>query len=127
MDFGNLIIDKSEVISDILELNETHSSLKDTLKSLTFTGLKHIKNSSKEIRLPKVQNCPKDQGHCECCEKFEKIKAPRKNAAREGNFQCDVCAFTTQYRKNSTGVKKHKATHENNTCSQCNFETINKL
>ena len=46
-----------------------HGLLKDTL---TFTGLKHIKNSSKEIVLPKVQNCVKEEGHCECCKKFEK-------------------------------------------------------
>ena len=46
-----------EKVSDILELNEANGSLKDTLKPLSFTELKHIKNSSKEIVLPRVQNC----------------------------------------------------------------------
>ena len=43
-------------------------------------------------------------------------------------LQEELCAFTTQYYKNSSGVKKHKATpHENNTYTQCKFESISKL
>ena len=129
MELANLVFDQvQEVVSDILELDEANSSLKDTLKPLPFIEVDHIKNSSNKICFPKVQDCPKDQGHCECCKKFEeKEKAPRKNAARGGSFQCDVCAYTTHYYKNLTGIKKHKATHENNICAQCKFETVSKL
>ena len=56
MDLANLVIDQvQEVVSDILELDETNNSLKDTLKPLPFIEVDHIKNSSNKFVFSKYK------------------------------------------------------------------------